>query len=91
MLDAVERLRKRRLNRKIINATIITKITSEVLEMGRLKNFSSKYILFVCIFQHLFKNMGFQSVHSMPYYADGRTEDDIATPEIGALVAVKWL
>ena len=59
MLDAVERLRKRRLKRKIINATIITMITSEVLEMGRLKKFSSEYILFVCIFQYLFKHMGF--------------------------------
>ena len=54
----MERLRKRRLKRKIINATIITKITNEALDMGRLKNFSSKYILFVCIFQFLFKNMG---------------------------------
>ena len=56
-----------------------------------LKTFPANTFYLFVFFSFCLKIWGFQSVHSMPYYADGRTEDDIATPEIGALVAVKWL
>ena len=43
----VDRLRKRRLNRNVINAIVSTIITSTMLDNGLFKILFSRYILFV--------------------------------------------
>ena len=89
----------RRLQRKLNNATSTTKLIITIVGILMPRGLNHEYILSFMLFLFLVIVLivGLQTFHHMPYqiscldYFYVRTEDEIDTPDIGALVAVKWL